>query len=125
MKKIFAVLLLAWFLASCGTKKVEENPSEKVWIANPASEYCVAQGGKSEIRKNSDGSEYWVCILADWKEVEEWEYFRKNNWSATSGEITITPDGNWSWTVKITPEKTSTWTSNLSLIHIWRCRRAI
>ncbi len=112
MKKIFAVLLLAWFLASCGTKKVEENPSEKVWIANPASEYCIAQGGKSEIRKNSDGSEYWVCILADWKEVEEWEYFRKNNWSATSGEITITPDGNWSWTVKITPEKTSTWTSN-------------
>ena len=46
------------------------------------------------------------------KEVDEWEYFRKNNWSATSGEITITPDGNWSWTVKITPEKTSTWTSN-------------
>ena len=43
MKKIFAVLLLAWFLASCGTKKVEENPSEKVWIANPASEYCIAQ----------------------------------------------------------------------------------
>ena len=38
MKKIFAVLLLAWFLASCGTKKVEENPSEKVWIANPASD---------------------------------------------------------------------------------------
>ena len=48
-------------------------------MANPASAYCVQQGGKSEIRKNQDGSEYGVCILSDGKEVEEWAYFRANN----------------------------------------------
>jgi len=50
-----------------------------VGMANPASAYCVQQGGKSEIRKNQDGSEYGVCILPDGKEVEEWAYYRANN----------------------------------------------
>ena len=39
----------------------------------------MQQGGKSEIRKNQDGSEYGVCILPDGKEVEEWAYYRANN----------------------------------------------
>ena len=34
-------------------------------MANPASEYCVSQGGTSEIRKDKDGDEFGVCKLAN------------------------------------------------------------
>ncbi len=50
-----------------------------VGMPNPASVYCEEQGGKSVSRKNSDGSEYGVCVFEDGKEIEEWEYFRQNN----------------------------------------------
>ena len=40
---------------------------------------CEQKGGKSEIRKNEDGSEYGMCHLPDGSEVEEWEYYRANN----------------------------------------------
>ncbi|ABR74982.1 DUF333 domain-containing protein [Actinobacillus succinogenes] len=48
-------------------------------IANPASEFCIKQGGKSEIRKDKDGSEYGVCHLPNGETVEEWEYFRRHH----------------------------------------------
>ena len=48
-------------------------------MANPASVFCEQKGGKSEIRKNEDGSEYGVCHLPDGSVVEEWEYFRANH----------------------------------------------
>lgn len=51
----------------------------QIGTANPASAFCEQQGGKSEIRKNEDGSEYGVCHLPDGSEVEEWEYYRANN----------------------------------------------
>ena len=41
-------------------------------IANPASENCVKQGGTVSIQKNSDGSEYGLCIFPDGKQCEEW-----------------------------------------------------
>jgi putative hemolysin len=43
-------------------------------LANPASEFCVKSGGKSEIRKGSHG-EYGVCRLPDGRVVDEWTYF--------------------------------------------------
>ena len=45
-------------------------------IANPASEYCVKQGYKSEIRTDSSGNEYGVCIMSDGKECEEFALYR-------------------------------------------------
>jgi putative hemolysin len=41
-------------------------------IANPASENCVKQGGTVSIQKNSDGSEYGLCVFPDGKQCEEW-----------------------------------------------------
>lgn len=46
-----------------------------VGIANPASVYCVEQGGKLEIRKTANG-EVGYCHLPDGRVVEEWEFFR-------------------------------------------------
>jgi putative hemolysin len=39
---------------------------------NPASENCVKQGGMVSIQKNSDGSEYGLCVFPAGKQCEEW-----------------------------------------------------
>lgn len=44
-------------------------------IANPASEYCIAQGGTLEIVDEAAG-QVGYCTLPDGTRVEEWEYFR-------------------------------------------------
>ena len=45
-------------------------------LANPASVFCVKSGGKSEIRRSSNG-DYGVCRLRDGRVVEEWTYYRQ------------------------------------------------
>ncbi len=47
-------------------------------IPNPASENCVKQGYKSEVRTAADRSQYGVCKFPDGSECEEWAYFRGN-----------------------------------------------
>ena len=46
-------------------------------MANPASEFCVKQGGQSVIRNDKTGAEYGMCVLPNGQEVEEWAYFRQ------------------------------------------------
>ena len=41
--------------------------------------YCVEQGGESIIKQDKDGSEYGICKFKDGKEVDEWEFYRKNH----------------------------------------------
>lgn len=48
--------------------------SEKPGIANPASEYCIKNGGQSEIRTNADGSQYGICVFKNGVECEEWDF---------------------------------------------------
>lgn len=50
--------------------------TEKIGLPNPASVYCEKQGGKPEIRSDSLGGQYGVCVLSDSRECEEWEYYR-------------------------------------------------
>ena len=58
----------------------EDFPEQKmIGMANPASVYCVEQGGESIIKQNKDGSEYGICKFNDGKEVDEWEFYRKNH----------------------------------------------
>jgi putative hemolysin len=45
-------------------------------IANPASEYCVEQGGNVDIRKDDEGGEAGYCQFDDGSECEEWAFFR-------------------------------------------------
>jgi len=51
--------------------------SDQVRIANPASVYCVDSGYTLEIRTNTDGGQYGVCIFTDGNECEEWAFFRR------------------------------------------------
>ncbi|XLM22412.1 DUF333 domain-containing protein, partial [Chromobacterium piscinae] len=43
-----------------------------VGMANPASVYCVQQGGKLLPQKDAAGNEYALCQLPDGRAVEEW-----------------------------------------------------
>ena len=58
----------------------EDFPEQKmIGMANPASVYCVEQGGESIKKQDKDGSEYGICKFKDGKEVDEWEFYRKNH----------------------------------------------
>jgi putative hemolysin len=45
-------------------------------LANPATEHCLEQGGRSETRTGPEGNQYGVCIFEDGSECDEWAYFR-------------------------------------------------
>lgn len=47
-------------------------PVEKTQIANPASQNCIDKGGSLEIKKDSEGNEYGVCLFEDNRQCEEW-----------------------------------------------------
>lgn len=70
MKYLSASALL--ILAGCETSQPESN---SVGMANPASVYCVEQGGTVEIREGPNGQTGY-CHLPDGSIVEEWELFR-------------------------------------------------
>lgn len=58
----------------------EDFPEQKmIGMANPASVYCVEKGGESITKQDKDGSEYGICKFKDGKEVDEWEFYRKNH----------------------------------------------
>lgn len=44
-------------------------------LANPASVYCVQQGGRLVIRRGPKG-ETGICVLPDGRRIEEWKFFR-------------------------------------------------
>ncbi len=70
-------------------------------IANPASVNCENQGGRVEIRKDSQGSETGFCIFSDNSECEEWAFFR-NECKKGDKKPTITvlsPNGGEMWQV--------------------------
>lgn len=60
------------------TLSEETNEEPVVWIANPAAEFCVAQGWESYVVEDVDWAQMWMCRLSDGSEVDEWEYYREN-----------------------------------------------
>jgi putative hemolysin len=64
-----------------------------VGLANPASEYCLQQGGRSEIRSDPEGNQYGVCIFEDGSECEEWAFMR--------GECVPSTDITWQMAVDL------------------------
>jgi putative hemolysin len=45
-------------------------------LANPASENCVASGGRLVIETAGDGGQYGVCLFEDNRQCEEWALLR-------------------------------------------------
>ncbi|MCG9682219.1 DUF333 domain-containing protein [Vibrio sp. Isolate23] len=70
-------------LAGCAAEPDKYEVKGYTSIANPASVYCVQQGGKLEtVSENEQRITY--CVLSSEKRVEEWEYYRQNHHSPAS-----------------------------------------
>lgn len=68
-----AVLGTTLLAAGCSS---EQSPAPaRAGMANPASVYCIEQGGRLEIVRDDKGDR-GVCILSDGRRVDEWEFFR-------------------------------------------------
>ena len=65
-------------LVACGDDAEPSETTANPELANPASEYCVAQGGTVEIVDEAAG-QVGYCNLPDGTRIEEWEYFRSSN----------------------------------------------
>lgn len=63
-----------------------KNDQNNTRIANPASVYCINNGGNLSIREDVDGGQYGVCVFSNNSECEEWAYLRGEcNASSISG----------------------------------------
>ena len=70
----------SYFRWECQPGEIMYNTvEEQIWMANPASVYCIEQGWESIINEDKEWNQYWVCRFADWSEVDEWEYYRANH----------------------------------------------
>jgi putative hemolysin len=83
MRRLLPLLLATTALAACGSSAEPSDPTTGVGIANPASVFCVQQGGTVEIVDEA-GGQIGYCNLPDGTRVEEWEYFRSENPSSTT-----------------------------------------
>jgi putative hemolysin len=61
--------------------------SAQATLANPASQNCVAKGGKVTFEKKPQGGEYGVCVFADNLQCEEWAMLREQ---CRTGGIEVT-----------------------------------
>ncbi|MBC7473429.1 MAG: DUF333 domain-containing protein [Candidatus Sericytochromatia bacterium] len=80
MKKKILILAISLFSFGCTNiqkdKIVIPNPSNSSGaIANPASQFCINNGGKLDIRTDSTGSQNGVCIFEDKSECDEWDFY--------------------------------------------------
>lgn len=48
-------------------------------LANPASVFCVQQGGRVVIVRDRAGNERGICVLRNGRRVDEWDYFRRHH----------------------------------------------
>ena len=74
-----ALVAAAARLAGDASSSGADTTADDVGLANPASVYCVEQGGVVEIVDEADG-QVGYCLLPDGRRIEEWEYF----WSAST-----------------------------------------
>ena len=73
--RLIVLLLLGLLAVACEASEPETTQEPGTGLANPASVYCEEQGGTLELREDSDGGVYGVCIFPDGSECEEWAYF--------------------------------------------------
>ncbi len=75
-----SAICIAAVLAGCASPTTPQptsaQPAPGGQIANPASQYCIDEGGTLSFQTRGDGGEYGVCSFEDNQECEEWALFR-------------------------------------------------
>ena len=76
--------LAALAITGCAVRlgPADPAPPGPVQLANPASTYCVQQGGKLSIQKDAAGNQSGLCTLSDGTAMDEWVLFRRDHPSA-------------------------------------------
>ncbi len=98
MRRTLAPMLLALTAMACSlgspaspppapTATLE--PTSEAGLANPASVYCLEQGGTLEIR-NTDEGQVGYCTLPDGTVCEEWAFYRGECPAAPAPSPTVT-----------------------------------
>jgi len=85
MKNILLLSAVLTSLAACSATPNKDMSPPKIGMANPASQYCVEQGGQLEIRNEANG-QVGYCKLANGQVVEEWAFFRANQTKCVADE---------------------------------------
>jgi putative hemolysin len=80
---LVAVCFVGLFMLGCAqqgqqnlTQNVTTNVSTNATLANPASVYCIQNGGASQIITAADGSQGGLCVFPNGSQCEEWAYYR-------------------------------------------------
>ena len=87
MKKILLLGAIVASLAACSATPNKDMTPPKIGMPNPASKYCVDQGGQLEIRNEANG-QVGYCKLPNGQVVEEWELFRASQPKCIADEAT-------------------------------------
>ncbi|WEI04513.1 I78 family peptidase inhibitor [Acinetobacter johnsonii] len=87
MKKIVMLGLMVAAISGCSTAQKNETEKPTLGMANPASTYCVEQGGKLEIRKEPNG-EVGYCHLPNGQVIDEWTLFRASQSKCVAEQAT-------------------------------------
>ena len=77
MKKILFLGYVIASLTACSSVSEQNMTPTSVGMANPASQYCIDQGGQLDMKNEAQG-QVGYCQLPDGKVVEEWALFREN-----------------------------------------------
>lgn len=76
MYKVLFIFSCTVVLSGCLSS---QNDEPQLDMANPASTYCVEQGGESILKTSKSGDQYGICRFSNGREIEEWKYYRENN----------------------------------------------
>jgi putative hemolysin len=113
-----SIVILALVAAGCGSSKnltvndqkatstpivqpkTDDKLAQDTALTNPATVYCLQQGGKFTMRKSLDGSTEGLCTLSDNITCEVWAYYqgdcpagskRKTKTATSTPSVTTTP----------------------------------
>ncbi|TCM61913.1 hypothetical protein EC844_12667 [Acinetobacter calcoaceticus] len=86
INKALLLSLTVFGLSACSPMPAKPDTTHSVGMANPASQYCVAQGGELQIKTNAEGGQAGYCHLADGQVIEEWTLFRSSQTECSAAE---------------------------------------
>jgi putative hemolysin len=78
----------AYFRGECAPG---DSLADNANLPNPASAYCVDQGGTLEIRKDEEGNQAGFCLFPDGSECDEWAFYRGECQPGSQSEANTSP----------------------------------
>lgn len=85
MKNIVFSSVILLSLSACSTVQNQQEAAPLIGMPNPASQYCIEQGGKLETVKDAQGESAY-CHLQNGEKIEEWALFHQNQAQCVADE---------------------------------------